>query len=138
MPAKAVRSPSHQSPRPQGRPSSDSALTALAACLARHGDEIAALRAERELLPAEDTQAVEWCRYRTAEAADQWWSAVDKIAALPAQGWTGMRVKSGTIHAVALEREIQDLMDDMSAADTLCRLAISLAHDVGRWSRRRA
>jgi hypothetical protein len=135
--AKAVRSISPKSLRPQGRPSSDSALTALGACLARHAEEIAVLRAEQELLPADDPQAIEWARYRLVEQADLWWTCVDRISALPAQGWAGMRVKSETIHAVALEREIQDLLDDMSAADTLGRLAVSLAADVQSWSRRR-
>jgi hypothetical protein len=48
-----------------------------------------------------------------------------------------MRAKAETILAVAAEREIGAHVADITAADTLGRLAVSLADDVGRWSRRR-
>jgi hypothetical protein len=70
--------------------------------------------------------------------SDRWWTAVDKIRALPARGWAGMRAKAETILAVAAERELGDHGADIVAADTQCRLAVSLADDVQRWYSRRA
>jgi hypothetical protein len=70
--AKAVRSLSTRAKRPQGRPPSDAGLLALAECMARHGDEIVRLRAEREqLADGDDKKALQWSRFQLAEYADR-------------------------------------------------------------------